>query len=548
MKLMKIDKIKIVNFKCYYGDFIVSFNNDLNIIVGNNEAGKSTILEAIHLALTGFLNGRNIQNELTQYLFNKQIVSEYIDSIKSRNPIQPPIVLIEVFFSGDDEEIALYRGDGNSLKEDASGIAFKILFDEKYREAYKLFIDKGEIISLPLEYYGVSWSTFARKDITPRNIDIKSTLIDSSNYRYQNGSDVYVSKIIKDNLNPDDIVNISQAHRRMREGFMQEEAVKCINNKINNDIKLTDKEITLSVELTTKNAWESNLVTELDEIPFHFVGKGTQCIAKTELALSTNRARNAGIILIEEPENHLSHSNLNQFISCIKESFGDKQIIMTTHSSFVANKLGLDKLILIDNFKPVKFNDLKSDTKRFFQKISGYDTLRFVLSNKVILVEGDSDELVVQKAYLVNNNGKLPIENGIDIISVGLSFLRFLELAEKLKKDTTVITDNDGDIDALKRKYAEYINENTKSYIRIVYDPVIDVGEDSSFNYNTLEPKMLKENGLDKFNVIFNKSFNTNEEMLKYMKLNKTDCALAIFETESEIQFPNYILEGIKNE
>ena len=63
---MKIDKIKIVNFKCYYGDFIVSFNNDLNIIVGNNEAGKSTILEAIHLALTGFLNGRNIQNELTQ--------------------------------------------------------------------------------------------------------------------------------------------------------------------------------------------------------------------------------------------------------------------------------------------------------------------------------------------------------------------------------------------------------------------------------------------------------------------------------------------------
>lgn len=83
---------------------------------------------------------------------------------------------------------------------------------------------------------------------------------------------------------------------------------------------------------------------------------------------------------------------------------------MTTHSSFVANKLGLDKLILIDNFKPVKFNDLKSDTKRFFQKISGYDTLRFVLSNKVILVEGDSDELVVQKAYLVNNNGNLPIE------------------------------------------------------------------------------------------------------------------------------------------
>ena len=43
-------------------------NPDLNIIVGNNECGKSTLLEAIHLALSGQLNGRPIQTELHPHL------------------------------------------------------------------------------------------------------------------------------------------------------------------------------------------------------------------------------------------------------------------------------------------------------------------------------------------------------------------------------------------------------------------------------------------------------------------------------------------------
>lgn len=52
----------------------------------------------------------------------------------------------------------------------------------------------------------------------------------------------------------------------------------------------------------------------------------------------------------------------------------------------------------------------------FFKKISGYDTLRLILCKKAILVEGDSDELVVQKAYKSKNNNRLPIEDQIDVI------------------------------------------------------------------------------------------------------------------------------------
>ena len=57
---MFIKKVIIENFKCIKGVFILEINTGLNILVGNNEAGKSTILEAIHLALTGLFNGKYI--------------------------------------------------------------------------------------------------------------------------------------------------------------------------------------------------------------------------------------------------------------------------------------------------------------------------------------------------------------------------------------------------------------------------------------------------------------------------------------------------------
>ena len=46
-----IKKIFIKNYKIFE-HFDIELNEDLNIIVGNNETGKSTILEAINLALT----------------------------------------------------------------------------------------------------------------------------------------------------------------------------------------------------------------------------------------------------------------------------------------------------------------------------------------------------------------------------------------------------------------------------------------------------------------------------------------------------------------
>ena len=544
---MNIAKVHIENFKTFKGSFKLTLNKGVNILVGNNEAGKSTIIEAIHLALTGLHNGKYLKNELSQYVFNNEVVAEYIQSIEQGNGTNPlPHILIEVFIDG--EDLAEFWGDLHSDKpKNANGFSFKIAFDEKYKPEYENMLKLGGIKTLPIEYYNVSWTSFARDEsITPRTIPIKPALIDSSSSKFQNGSDVYISRIVKEFLDSSEVVEISQAHRRMKESFMGEEAIKKINEKIKTASKISDKKVELSVELSSKNAWESSLMTYLDDVPFHYIGKGEQCLVKTKLALGHKKAKEANIILLEEPENHLSYSKLNQLISDIKSDSGEKQILISTHSSFVANKLGLEHLILLNYKKTVRLNELSIDTYKFFEKLSGYDTLRLILCKKAILVEGDSDELVVQKAFIVNNDGNLPIEKGVDVISVGTSFLRFLEIAEKISAKVTVVTDNDGNIEALNKKYENYLGDKAKPSIKICFDSTIDSGEIQDFNYNTLEPKFLKANSRELMNKVFGTTYQSDDELRKYMKANKTECALKILETQEELNFPQYILDAIK--
>ncbi|MBF6643960.1 ATP-dependent nuclease [Chryseobacterium indologenes] len=547
---MHISKVIISNFKSYRQPFCLELEKGLNILVGNNETGKSTILEAIHLALSGLSNGRYFINDFSEYYFNYESVQEYLSSLDSPSPLPPPEISIEIFFAG--EELAVFEGNGNSTKQNECGLNFNIQLAEKYRGEYNEYIALGNISALPIEFYEVNWTSFARESITPRKIPVKSAMIDSTSNRYRNGSDIYISHILRNHLEEKDKNGLTQAHRRLQTQFVNDDSVKKVNDIISSLVgkDTAEKSLKLTVDLSSRDAWESSFLTSVEEIPFHHIGKGEQAIIKTKLALEHKKSKEANILLIEEPENHLSHSKLNQLIKDIHDKCIDKQILISTHSSFVANKLGLEKLVIIENKIPLRLKNLKNDTQEFFEKLPGYDTLRLILCKKAILVEGDCDELLVQRAYMDKNNGRLPIEDQIDVISVGTSFLRFLQIASKIGKPVNIVTDTDGDVNSLKVKYAEYLGAGAEDSIKIFYDDIIDSGDlllanNKPFNYNTLEPKFLKANGVKKLNKIL--GIDKNEDDLHlYMKTNKTSCALKIFETKEQIQFPKYILDAIE--
>ena len=64
---MHIRQINIEGFK-RFRKFELKLNEHLNIIVGDNESGKTTLLEAINLVLSCQIDGRNLHNEISPYI------------------------------------------------------------------------------------------------------------------------------------------------------------------------------------------------------------------------------------------------------------------------------------------------------------------------------------------------------------------------------------------------------------------------------------------------------------------------------------------------
>ena len=101
----------------------ISFNPKLNILVGDKEVGKSTVLEAINLALTGQLNRRSLSYELHPFLFHQDAAAEYLAGIYAGQATPPPEIVVEIYLA-DTADYADLKGKNNSQHEDCPGIKF----------------------------------------------------------------------------------------------------------------------------------------------------------------------------------------------------------------------------------------------------------------------------------------------------------------------------------------------------------------------------------------------------------------------------------------
>ena len=76
-----ITKVVLKNFR-RVRDSTIEFAPGLNILVGDNESGKTSVLEAINLALTSRWQGRYLSAELSPHFLNADGVSEYLDGLE----------------------------------------------------------------------------------------------------------------------------------------------------------------------------------------------------------------------------------------------------------------------------------------------------------------------------------------------------------------------------------------------------------------------------------------------------------------------------------
>ncbi len=214
-----ISRLIVKNYK-RFSSLDINLNEDLNIIVGDNESGKSTILECINLALNFKINGRSPYSELTSFLFHKTVVAEYIEAVKLDINTPLPEVLVELYFKSE-ESVAHLRGSMNSSREDACGVKVLIRFNESYREAYTGFITKNsdKMTALPIEYYEIVRYSFAdeHQQIDFRKMPVVSAMLDASTIRLQSGTDHYIRSVINEVLDDKQKAELSLAFRNLKE-------------------------------------------------------------------------------------------------------------------------------------------------------------------------------------------------------------------------------------------------------------------------------------------------------------------------------------------
>lgn len=352
-----IAKLKLTNYK-RFKQFEFIPNERMNIIVGDNEAGKSTILEAIDLVISG--NIRKVENIGIDRIINTDSIDEFLKGSKKYDEL--PVVRIELFLNGDfGFEM---EGKNNSDEVTAYGIRMVCAPNPEFEHE---IIDsiKADPNFFPYDYYTVRFSTFADEGYSGYKKRIRSVFIDSSNMNSDYATNDFVKRMYAhytENNVKERVVHKSK-FRQIKNQFE-------IENLAELNARVPDgEEYSFKFRGNDSSNFSDELMIYEKSVPLDSKGTGTQIFVKVDFVLS-HSGENVEVILIEEPENHLSHVKLRALIEKISDS-NNGQLFITTHNSLISTRLELNNVFILQGNeinKPLALSDLKEETAKYFMK------------------------------------------------------------------------------------------------------------------------------------------------------------------------------------
>lgn len=515
--MKSIEKIKLKNFKRFQ-EFTVDFDEKINLLIGDNEAGKSSILSAIDIVLSG--SRSKIETFGLDSLFNLTVIQDFLNSDKKYENL--PKLFVEVYLN--EQNNPDLNGKINSDEIVCDGLRLICEPNDDLSKEIKDILEQEEA-NFPFEYYSINFRTFSGENYTGYRKFLKHILIDNTQISNEYATRQYVSSMYQSTVVNAEKNKHQNEYRKHKQNF-KNIVLKDLNDRIS--------DYSFSIKTNSKSNLETDLTISENEIEIENRGKGRQCFIRTEFALKKNET-DLDVVLIEEPENHLSHINMKKLIRRIASS-ENKQLLIATHNNLISTRLDLRKSILLNSNSstPVLLNDLTEETAKFFIKAPDNNILEFILSEKVILVEGDAEYILMDTFF--NNETDEKVENyNIHIISVGgTSFKRYLEISKILNIKTAVIRDNDKDYQAnCIDNYSEYVDDNIK------------ILADTNNDRYTFEVAIYQDN-----TEICDELFSAGRRTLTvqdYMLKNKADVAFELLDKKSsEITTPEYIKEAIE--
>lgn len=516
-----IERIKLKNFGRFQ-DISIGFQKNLNLLIGDNEAGKSTILNAIDFVLSG--SRSKVENYGIDNLFNTEVIKTFLDSEKKYEDL--PVLFAELYLN--DQGNKDLEGKYNSEDLYTHGLALICEPREDLSKEIKDILSQ-EDDNFPFEYYSITFKTFSGESYTGYRKFMQHLLLDNTQINNEYATKSYIKKLYS-NCVKDSEKNKHQNEYRKHKDTFRDTVLSELNDRID--------DYSFSIKTSSKANLETDLTIREGNIEIDNKGKGRQCFIKTDFALQKNE-NELDVILLEEPENHLSHLNMKKLIQKINDS-ENKQLFIATHSNLISTRLNLKKSVLLssNSQSPILLDGLPDDTAKFFMKAPDNNILEYILSKKVVLVEGDA-EYILMESFFEKETGQKIEDFDVHIISVGgTSFKRYLDIAKLLDIKTAVVRDNDGNFQFnCVDRYEDYAGDN----IQIFYPDDNDI---STFEISIFQ---INEAICNELFIAGRKTLTVQEYMLK----NKADVAFELLDKKTgEVEVPEYIknaIEWIKN-
>lgn len=502
-----------------------TFNEHMNILVGENEAGKSTILDAIKTVLNQ--QYRNTDKSVLRDLFNSQIVEAFQEC---PNVKTLPRIVIEMELTLDPRSpnADYFHGEvyGTMKKQDEKyGIRFECKYDEQLGTGMEQSILEGKI---PYEYYALTWTTFANNPYQMIRRPLQFLAIDTTSSAVAPSFNYYNKALFTSRYDEPTRAKAKNDFRMKLEEAFDSSGLPQLgeNRKFGIDTKKVILETVLSV-------YENSIALENR-------GSGMESLIKTEIALE--KANGLDVILMEEPENHLSFATLKKMLQEISNKQKDSQLIVATHNNMIASRLNLNNVLWITNDEVKSLSKVDEDVAKFFIKADDNAFLHLLLSKRALLVEGATEFLLLP--YFYKQLCKRTIEeDGISIISCnGISYKKYLEIARATDKKIAVITDNDKKQDKIDLA-AKFNQETTLQHIFMAESTDDWTWEICMYNANsTALDKMIKVQAGAEY-LFHGESYGA---VPGKMLNNKVDVAYQMLTCGEEFEIPKYVKDAIE--
>lgn len=375
--------IKFKNYKCFLEFNTIDISKKVNLLIGKNNCGKTSILDIIERTLSK----KNSFNDLV----NNSVI-EFITSI--------PDDILASEFKSDMYSSNLYRYSGANISDfevakralNNQKMAFPFLNSSSVDQFYTIISKTDKSF-----YSLVKWNSFTRR--------IKETIDKYEVYKISAERDIKQEKrdseIVIDS-NGNHITRFIEHHLHSVDGeylLVKQNILKSLNDIMEGESKYDDIEVLNNSESLEIFLYENN-----KRIPLSLMGSGLKTILFVLVCLFFSKKKGKALFLFEELENNLHPVIFRRLIEFIYDfvSENDSLAFITSHSHVSINCLydkpnanifhifkgengSIVEPILNDIDKAHILNDLGVLASDIFQ------------TNGIIWVEGPSDRVYIKK-------------------------------------------------------------------------------------------------------------------------------------------------------